>query len=298
MADKKHFNFTLMTLLLIAAGGLAQTCQPAGAETLITNVCPACGHTLSRVASPVAAEPCYVTVAATNQAESVASVATGKLPAPKAWKSSIYGGFAAKSGNTTSSSYNYGGDFLRDGQVYRGRLKVDGSYSQAERQVTVSKSEVSGEMRRMLDERWFAYGILSALHDEIKDLSYRTKTGPGMGYYFFDSKDLTVDVSSGPLYVQEKKAGLTSGYLAWRFAQGVSWQMTDTFRWWESVEADVDTTDTAAYVLAFKTGIESKINNNLSLIFTVKDDYDSRPEAAGKIKRNDMEVSTGLRYAF
>lgn len=296
----KKLTRTALTLLFTAAGCWAEGSadQPAVAEALITNVCPACGHTLNRVATPVVADPCHASVAATNQAESVVSVATVKSPTQKAWKGSVYGGFAAKSGNTTSSSYNYGGDFVRDGKVYRGRLKLDGSYSKAEQQVTVSKSEASGEMRRMLDEKWFAYGTLSVLHDQIKDLSYRMKTGPGMGYYFFDSKELTVDVSSGPLYVQEKKAGLASGYLAWRVAQGVSWQITDTFRWWGLTEADVDTTDTSAYVIAFKTGVESKINSNLSLIFTVKDDYDSRPEVTGKIKKNDMEVSTGLRYAF
>jgi len=130
------------------------------------------------------------------------------------WKSSVYGGFAAKSGNATSSSYNYGGEFSRAGRIYRGRLKLDGSYSKTEEQVTTSQSEASGELRRMLNEHWFAYGTLSALHDEIKDLSYRIKTGPGMGYYFVDSKELTADISSGPLYVREKKAGVASGYLA------------------------------------------------------------------------------------
>ena len=281
----KKLTRTALVLLLTAAGCWAEgpADQPAAVKHVLS--CPHCGYV-----EAVAAE--------TNQAAAIVPSATANPPTPKNWKGSVYGGFAAKSGNTTSSSYNYGGEFSRDGKVYRGKLKLDGSYSQAEQQVTVSKSEASGEMRRMLDEHWFAYGILSALHDEIKDLSYRTKTGPGMGYYFFDSKELTMDVSSGPLYVQEKKAGQASGYLAWRVAQGVAWQITDTFRWWESVEADIDTTDTAAYVLAFKTGIESKINSNLSLIFTVKDDYDSRPEASGKIKKNDMEVSTGLRYAF
>lgn len=289
MFEKKHFHFALTALLSMAAGGGAQPCSPA-AEASTSHVCPACGYIQESVVKPVVTEPGQP---AGGLAEKVKTA-----PATNIWKASIYGGFAAKSGNTTSSSYNYGGDFVRDGKVYRGRLKVDGSYSQAEQQVTVSKSEASGEMRRMLDAHWFAYGILSALHDEIKDLSYRTKAGPGVGYYFFDSKDLSLDVSSGPLYVQEKKADIASGYLAWRFAQGASWQITDTFRWWALTEADIDTTDTSAYVLAFKTGVESKINSNLSLIFTVKDDYDSRPEAAGKIKKNDMEVSTGLRYAF
>ena len=263
----------IFSLLLAAAGGFAETNQTVAAEVKHPAVCPHCGSVSTGTVTVVSAT--------TND-----------------WESSIYGGFAAKSGNKTSSSYNYGGEFSRDGTLYRGKLKLDGSYSKAEEEVTVSQSEASGELRRMLNEHWFAYGTLSALHDEIKDLSYRMKTGPGLGYYFVDTQDMTADVSSGPLYVREKKVGVASGYLAWRFAQGVDWQITDTFRWWVLTEADVDTTDTSAYIIAFKTGVESKINNNLSLLVAVKDSYDSRPEVSGKIEKNDMEISTGLRYTF
>ena len=221
-----------------------------------------------------------------------------KAAVTNGWKTSVFGAFSARSGNTTSSSYNYGGESTRQGEVYRGTLKANGSYSETEKQVTSSQAEAAGELRRMLDKHWFAYGVLSALHDEIKDVSYRVKTGPGLGYYFIDTKELKSDVSSGPLFVQEKKAGNASGYLAWRFAQGLDWQINERFRWWVSSEVDVDTTDTSAYIIAFKTGIESKINSSLSLLVMVKDDYDSKPEAAGRIEKNDVELSTGVRYAF
>ncbi len=263
-----------MLALLLAAGGLAETNQTAAACTEHLSICPKCGFV------------------ETNRA------AEAKKTATNDWKASVYGSFAAKSGNTTASSYNYGGEFSQDGKIYRGKLKVDGSYSEAGKQITTSQSEASGELRRMLNEHWFAYGTLSALHDEIKDLSYRVKTGPGLGYYFVDSKELTADIGSGPLYVEEKKAGIANGYLAWRLAQGISWQITDMLRWWVLTEGDVDTTDFTAYIIAFKTGIENKINSNLSLIVVLKDDYDSQPEDAGKIEKNDLEISTGLRYAL
>ena len=275
-------SFCLVAAAVLATAVFAEE-KPAAAEPPVQKVCPTCGHTLDHVTEPVAAEPCPAVVAA---------------PTTNTWKASVYGGFAAQSGNTVTRSYNYGGEFEKKSQLYRGKLKVDGRYSKTEEQVTVSKSEASGEMRRMLNERWFSYGVLSALHDGLKDVSYRVKAGPGLGYYFIDSKELTADVSSGPLYVQEKKADTASGYLAWRFAQGIDWQITDRFRWWVSTEADVDTTDVAAYIVAFKTGVESKINSNLSLLVIVEDDYDSQPEAKGNIEKNDFEVSTGLRYNF
>jgi len=279
MVWKKEFQFVALALLLSAAGGYAETNQTAAADDKHPAACPHCGFTPT---NPVAAAGSTVTNrASTND-----------------WKSSVYGGFAAKSGNTVERSYNYGADLRRVGKIYRGTLQADGRYSRTEDQVTTSKSEASGELRRMLDEHWFAYGVLSATHDDLKDLSYRVKTGPGIGYYFVDSKELTADVSSGPLYVHEKTADGASGYLAWRFAQGFNWQITGTFRVWTLTEAFVDTTDTAAYTIAAKAGVESKISGNLSLVVMIEDDYDSLPETQDEIEKNDFEISTGLRYSF
>ena len=266
-------------LLLAALGVCAETNQIVAADAQHPAVCPHCGFVQTNPPT--------------------ASVSTTVTPATKKeWKSSIYGGFSAQSGNTTASSYNYGGDFSRQGEVYRGKLKLDGKYSKSADEVTVSKTEASGEMRRMLDERWFAYGLLSALNDGLKDLDYRVKAGPGLGYYFSDTKDLTSDVSSGPLYVSEQKSGVRSGYLAWRFAQGLSWQITDTFRWWTSTELDMNSTEVASYLVTFKTGVDTKISGNLTLFIVFEDDYDSQPESKGNIEKNDASINTGIRYKF
>ncbi|NOU35566.1 MAG: DUF481 domain-containing protein [Kiritimatiellaceae bacterium] len=270
----------VLGLLLAAIGVRAETNQ-----TVAVAACPHCGFVQTN--QTVALIP-----AAVEPAEIVKSATTND------WKASIYGGFSAQSGNKTSSSYNYGGDYSRQGKIYRGKLKLDGKYSKSEDEVTVSKTEASGEMRRMLDERWFAYGLLSALNDGLKDLDYRVKTGPGLGYYFSDTKDLTSDISSGPLYVSEQKSGTRSGYLAWRFAQGLSWQITDTFRWWTSMELDMNATEVASYLAVFRTGVDTKISGNLSLLIIFEDDYDSQPESKGNIEKNDASINTGLRYKF
>jgi putative salt-induced outer membrane protein YdiY len=264
---------------MVGSGVFAETNQTVAADAQHPAVCPHCGFVQ------------------TNQP--TAAVSTTVNPATKKeWKSSVYGGLSAQSGNTTASSYNYGGDFSRQGEVYRGKLKLDGKYSKSADEVTVSKTEASGEMRRMLDERWFAYGLLSALNDGLKDLDYRVKAGPGLGYYFVDTKDLTSDVSSGPLYVSEQKSGTRSGYLAWRFAQGLSWQITDTFRWWTSTELDMNATGVASYLVTFKTGVDTKISGNLTLFIVFEDDYDSHPESKGNIEKNDASINTGIRYKF
>ena len=265
----------MLALLLATTGSFAETNQAAVVCTEHLAICPKCGFT------------------ETNQVVSVKEAETND------WMSSIYGGFTARSGNTVSSSYNYGGEFeKREGKLYRYKLKGDGRYSKTEEQISESKAELSGEMRRLTSEHWFVSGRLSALHDDIKELSYRTKAGPGIGRYLVDLKTLTADVNTGLLYVREKASGEESDYVAWRLSQRVDWQMTETFKCWIETEYVMDVADPASYQIAFKSGVDSKINNHLSLIVVIEDDYDNMPDQVDKIKRNDLEVSTGLRYHF
>jgi putative salt-induced outer membrane protein YdiY len=220
-------------------------------------------------------------------------------PVPRDWKASLYGGFTAKSGNTVENAYRYGGDFSKkNGKLYRYRLKVDGKYRKTEERVSDSKAEMSGEMRRLIRGNWFASGRSSVLHDDLKDLSYRAKLGPGIGYYFIQSEEFTADVSSGPMYVRERTSDGVESYMAWRVGQELDWRITQNVRWWTSTELVMDMTEDSAYTIGFQSGIENRLTGNLALTVTVEDEYDSQPDAEAEIKKNDFEVSTGLRYTF
>ncbi len=295
---KRMMKEMVLALLLVAAGGLAETCSAADPSTGHLSVCPHCGFAITNPVVSSGAAVAVSPVVVSKPAMAVSSAIVTTKPVVRDWKSSMYGGFSAQSGNANTKAYNYGGEYSRYGKVYRGKLKLDGKYGETEDEVTVSKVESAGEMRRMFHERWFNYGVLSVLHDGLKDISYRVKAGPGLGYYFVDTKELKVDVSSGPLYVHEKTSDMDSGYLAWRFAHGFDWQITDAFRWWGLVEMDVEPADTSSYTVEVKTGVENKINNRMSLLVTLEDDYDSHPEAKGNIEKNDFQVSTGVRYNF
>jgi putative salt-induced outer membrane protein YdiY len=183
--------------------------------------------------------------------------------------------------------------------VYRYRLKLDGRYRKTDNTVSESKAEMSGEMRRLMHESlWFTSGRLSVLHDDLKDLSYRTKIGPGIGRYLADTEALTADISTGVLYVREKISGEESDYIAWRLSQRVDWQVTEVLKCWVATEFFTDVADSSNYQITFSSGLDNKINSHLSLIVALEDDYDSLPNQVDKIKKNDLEFRTGLRYHF
>jgi putative salt-induced outer membrane protein len=281
---------------LFVAGVLAQTPPPENPGAVQIFVCSHCGHKEILTNETVAVSKPPEQIAETVVAEPSAEVKPAS--SPRSWKASVHAGFSVQSGNVNSKAYNGGVDFSRRGRLYRSNLRADGSYGQLEGQTTVAKSEALGEVRRMFNESWFSYGVLSAQHDDLKDLSYRVKAGPGIGYYFIDTEELSADVSSGPLLVRERTTEAQSGYIAWRFAQGLNWQITKTFRWSASTEVVMDSTEAVAYTVAFKTGVETKINEALSLLITAEDDYDSHPDGGENVEKNDFEISTGVRYRF
>lgn len=240
-----------------------------------------------------APEPAAVPVPAPE----LAAAAPEKKAPPRDWKVSAYGGLSVKSGNSSEVSYNYGGEYERkNGSLYRYRLKADGRYSQAEEQVTTSKAEVSGEMRRRVSERWFVSGRMALLHDDIRKIDYRSRTGPGIGLYLADSKTMQADVSTGLHYVREESANEESGYVAWSLSQRLDWQMTQTIKLWTETDFYLSLMETAHYQVTFRSGLENKLSDHLSLVIGLMDDFDSLPERNGNIQKNDVEISTSLRY--
>lgn len=217
------------------------------------------------------------------------------------WIASIHGGLDYSSGNTEETAYKYGADYeKKNGSDYRYKLKVLGKYRETEGDVADSKLELSGEGRRIFGEsrRWFGLLTLSALHDDMKDLAYRVKVGPNIGYYLKDTDDLTADVSSGFLYVREDASGSVEDYVAWRVAQWFDWHFTENARWWFGTEMFTDIADPVDFHLTFRTGVDSKINSHYSLIVVLEDTYDNRPEPGQNIEKNDLEIGVGLRYTF
>ncbi len=256
--------------------------------------CPCCGQTL-----PPGVTLTNVPVPAV-EAPAETETLTKEKSVPRDWEAGIYGGFSASRGNTTSSSYNYGGGFeKKNGKLYRYKLKLDGRYRETDNSVSESKAEAAGEMRRLMrDSRWFTSGRLSVMHDDLKDLSYRIKIGPGIGRYLADTKTLTADIGTGFLYVRDKVSGEESDYIAWRLSQRLDWQVTETLTFWVGTDFFTDVADNSNYQIAFTSGLDNKINRHLSLMVELDDEYDSLPDQADKIKKNDLEFRTGVRYHF
>lgn len=223
----------------------------------------------------------------------------GEETAPRDWRADLYAGFSARRGNTTEDAYQYGGSYdKKNSTLYRYLLRLDGRYRQTNDRRTESRTEVSAEIRRMLDERWFVAGKSSMLYDELRDLRPRVRVGPLLGRYLADCEKLTADVSTGPLYVYERTSADTEHSLAWRVEQNVRLKMTETLDLWSAAHADMDVQEPRDYNLTVRAGMDVKINSRLKLTVMVKNEYENQPQGGPTVKKNDFEISTGLRFVL
>jgi putative salt-induced outer membrane protein YdiY len=271
-------------------------------------VCPCCGKPLPEgyVLVRTTNAPAAITNAliAAKKAESRGAKEEPVLENKEShrdWKGGLYAGVNYLSGNTEETSYRYGADYeKKNGSDYRYKLNLDGHYRKTDGQEKDSKEELRAEGRRAFGarKRWFSLGTVSVLHDDVKELTYRLKIGPNIGYYLHDKKNLVADVSTGFLYVRENSDGTVEDYLAWRLAQWFDWHLTENTRWWFGTELFTDIGESSDYHLVFRTAVETKINAHYSMIIVLEDTYDNRPEPNTDIEKNDLEISAGLRYTF
>jgi hypothetical protein len=52
------------------------------------------------------------------------------------------------------------------------------------------------------------------------------------------------------------------------------------------------------YEISLHAGCESKISDHLSLVVEIENEYDNMPDEEGFIEKNDLEITTGIRYRF
>lgn len=170
---------------------------------------------------------------------------------------------------------------------------------------TTPKEQTEGQIRgqseyrhKFGESRFFAGAFAEARNDEIKEIKFRGKFGPTIGYYFIEKENMKLDLSLGLLYVYERLG--TTGedtYGEYRAALNYLWNITDKSDFYFNIEytADVEKVDERNSGL-LTTGVRSQVYEDLSLFIELRNEYDNLP-AAGT-EHNDETIIAGLSYDF
>lgn len=211
------------------------------------------------------------------------------------WKSSVSLGASFKDGNTDKSLYtmNIQGDRFAPKSDWINSLY--GEYGKTE------GAQTEGQLRGQSDYRYkfgtedfFAGFFGEVYHDAIKDINYRVKLGPEVGYYFINQENMKLDSLAGINYVHENAGGGDSDYAEWRVAGNYLWAFSEASSCYANVEysAKVDDYEEGDGLLV--VGAKSKIHARLSMFIEAREEYDNKPQPG--TEHTDTTILAGLTY--
>ena len=226
---------------------------------------------------------------------------SGKDPAKGGFTTTLSAGMTLTDGNSETLAANVSlkteGEKEGLGSVLAG---IEGNYGESTvadvNNTTVENAKGYVNVKKTLSERLFASLDGSVLYDDIALLDYRATLGPALGLYLVKSDKRNLTVEAGPSYVWEKKAGAGDDYLALRFSERYTCQITKTAKLFQSAEYVPAAEDFDNYLLTGEAGVEDAMSERLSLRVVLQDKYDSTP-AAGAVY-NDLSLIAGLGFAL
>ena len=161
---------------------------------------------------------------------------------------------------------------------------------------TVDNAKAYANVKKTLSPRTFGYLDASVLYDDVALIDYRATVGPGLGAYLVKNDKRTLSLEAGPSYVWEQVDGASDDYLALRFAERYTCQISKTAKLVQSLEYMPAADDFDDYLLNGEIGVEAAMTERVSLKLVLQDKYDSTP--AAEAEYNDLSLIAGLGFTL
>ena len=120
------------------------------------------------------------------------------------WTGNINIDLLYERGNTESNEYN--ADWTTTIRRRNDRVKFWGDYTRETKNKNLTDEDwlINTRYDYFLTKKLFYGAILTVEHDRPADILRRVTTGPLIGYQFFESERMNLDLAVGPRYVNEK----------------------------------------------------------------------------------------------
>ncbi len=216
------------------------------------------------------------------------------------WKTHVELSYVATSGNTKTQTFAVKAETKREGEINRYLIKAYGLYSKSNDQETANQWLLNGRWEKILTKKMFAFVDATYLADKFSGYDYRLSLGPGVGYDFIKSEKHDLKGLFSVLYFYDKFSEGTESsdsYAAGKGEINYRWQIRENLKFKEDANFIISFNDTDKYFLNSETGIETKINNNISLGVSYKIAYQNQLPAPD-VKHTDTTFLTSLIIDF
>jgi putative salt-induced outer membrane protein YdiY len=136
-------------------------------------------------------------------------------PPPVSLHGRVNAGIIASGGNTDTSAVRFGGELV--GRAQSNRVTASATLNRAREQDVATARNWSTSFRydRFVSQRFFVNGNTILSSDRLRDLTFRTAVGTGLGYQVLDRRRLKITTDAGVGYVKEvSAAGFDDRYFA------------------------------------------------------------------------------------
>ena len=204
-------------------------------------------------------------------------------------------GVTYKDGNTDKTLYTV--DLKGDRFAEKSDLisSLHGEYGETEGAQTEGQLRAQSNYRyKFASENFYGGVFAEGYHDALKDVNYRVKLGPNVGYYFINSDAMKFDTSFGVNGVYESNSADSEGTAEWRIAGNYTWTVSKTASCYANAEYSASVEDSEDGLGLLVVGAKSAMSEKLSLYVELCEEYDNVP-AAGT-ERTDTTIIAGLSF--
>jgi hypothetical protein len=220
-----------------------------------------------------------------------------KKPKPKKWAGEAQAGIDLLYSEHNRQLYSGRLKLTYFDAPFRGTLDYLAAYGKTDG--LVSDNHMFGSVKTDWDfaNRWYAYTLGGVGYDLVRKIDLRYEIGPGLGFHAFKGSNFVLNLESGANYQVEHRSDLTeTESFYWRLAEDAIWRISPRISWDEKFEFFPKIERMEEYRFRLESNLRFAILNNLSLIFTALDQYDTDP--AQGVPQNSLQLISSVGVKF
>ncbi len=225
--------------------------------------------------------------------------ASGTTSAAAPWAGAFGAGLSITGGNTTTKSYNFSLNAVRDPKTDN-VLKFSGLYLRASQkgEKTADRLRLGARDEWTVSDRTFLFGVMHYQRDPFKEIDYLINPLAGIGYKLVDTDRIVFSLGGGAGMSWEKNSGVdanTSGTV--NGSQELEFHLSEGTLIFQNLSALWKMEDFQDSIYRFTTGLDTQLTSHIRLKVEFTDDYTNLTPSPDVLK-NDTAFLTTFLYSF
>lgn len=215
-----------------------------------------------------------------------------------AWSGRLQAAFWAQDGNTRQKRSYFEGQLGARTRSERSTLAASHLLVEDDGRTTEERTTGLAKLDHFFTPKWYGTAQVKGEKDRFKDINLRLITGAGLGYQFWESKNLNLAVESGIDYLtMDAIEAEDEEYPSWRWALNFdTFLMEERLQAFHTHQLNVGLEDADDLLFSSQTGLRLILMANVNATAQVNYDWDNQP--AEDTRRGDTTYIFSVGYSW